>query len=613
MQADLQVQAHPLARVESGKTWFNALPLANPKAAVDAVNLALSALLASDYAGSGAANTLQVLEALREPMVVLSQDLSSRYAGKSLPLSATQRAAFDSNITLAWTLAYIYYSLLDASAGESRELGKQAALIHQRAVFWTAHGLEDHLRACQAFADEDWDLAQFVLQSADRRQLLLATVSDSLQPSGASSVVATYVRLLLLHLAGARSLTTREFECARELAHCLEGEVGLSYVVADGHGAAVDEANADRDETVRMTQTGALVHFLDVAALSKSLLSRQDSLAQGKMPASPAFSQPLGPAALKALIAKLHTAWCSPTNQRQSPRSPGDGMVYAAFEPVAVYALMKRRNYVAPSPSKVYDHHEVANLYLRRGDGPQAGQQMHTRETWNQVKPQLEVWQVLDQSATGMRLARVSGGTRTRQGQLMALRLGDAGVAAVGVVRWAAQTRILEPDAAQERSDEAGGAETTADPAHTVEVGIHKLPGLARAGAARHIGTRAIAQVSAGKTDSTPVLILDNFTRADPGPASVAKPAPATYASAADALPEFNIELIEPGEAADAAGAHVGAPRYSDEATLLLPVGWAREGEVIDFIDGAISIKLRLGAVEQRYGDIERMHFQVSA
>ena len=145
MQADLQVQAHPLARVESGKTWFNALPLANPKAAVDAVNLALSALLASDYAGSGAANTLQVLEALREPMVVLSQDLSSRYAGKSLPLSATQRAAFDSNITLAWTLAYIYYSLLDASAGESRELGKQAALIHQRAVFWTAHGLEDHL------------------------------------------------------------------------------------------------------------------------------------------------------------------------------------------------------------------------------------------------------------------------------------------------------------------------------------------------------------------------------------------------------------------------------------------------------------------------------------
>ena len=126
MQADISVQTPAqfhLASVETGKAWFNALPAADPKAAMDAVNLALSALLATDYAGAGAANTLQVLETLRKLMATLSGDLSVRYAGKSLPLSATQRAAFDANITFAWTLAYVYYSLIEASQEAHRASG----------------------------------------------------------------------------------------------------------------------------------------------------------------------------------------------------------------------------------------------------------------------------------------------------------------------------------------------------------------------------------------------------------------------------------------------------------------------------------------------------------
>lgn len=571
MQAELHIHTHPLSRVESAKAWFHALPLANPQAAMEAVNRALSALLASDYAGAGASVTFQVLEALYEPMAALSQDLSSRYAGRPLPLSEPQRAAFDGNITLAWTLAYVYHSLIEPAVRGDRDLAKRAALIHQRALGWTAHGMEDHLRASQVFAAVDWDLAQSVLQSADRRKLLQVKVRDPLSPSGNSSVAATYARLLLLHLAGARSLSTREFESARELAHGLEAEVDLSYVVADSHGAG--SAAPHGEEDARVVQAGELVHFLGTAGLSRQLQARQERLVQGKLFDSPPLTSPPPLPALRVLLAKLHTAWCSPANQRQAPRSRSDSTVYAAFEPAAVYALMKRRAYVAPAPAKIYSHHEVANIHLRRGDGLHGN--AATQETWNQIKPQLEVWQAQDQSATGMRLARVRGNARLRQGQLIALRQGDGGAALLAVVRWAAQSRPLESDSGGETGEAANSGQ------NLVEIGIHLLPGLARAGAVRHIGTRALAQASAGKTPSSPAVVLDEFSAA-PGAEDTAE-----------------------------AVTHAGAPRYSNLATVLLPNGWAREGEEIEFIDGPLTLKLRLGLIAQRLGDIERVRFEV--
>ena len=607
--------AQALASVGSAKAWFQALPEADPKAAMDAVNLALSALLETDFAGKSAANTLKVLETLRKPMATLSQELSARYAGKSLPLSDAQRAAFDANITLAWTLAYAYYCLIEACRPPSGGLGEHAALIHQRALTWTALGMEEHLRARQSFADDDWDLAQAVLQSADSRRLLDNEVRDSLHPSGASSVAAAYTRLLLLHLTGARSLTMREFECARELAHFFENKAALSYVVADSHGAAAEAPKADEGDQVRVVQTGDLVHFLDVAVLSRNLRLRYDSLAQGKMFERPVLTDPPALPALKSLLSKLRTAWCSRTNQRQFPRRTSDDRVYAAFDPMAVYGLMKRRDYVAPPPAKVYDHHEIANIYLRQGDALQRAQQTHNQETWNKVKQQLEIWQAQDQSATGMKLTRAGGGTQVRQGQLMALRLGDAGVAVVAVVRWAAQTSSKARAAAQEAKDDVGATDAKGaipNPGPVVEVGIQILPGLARAGAVRHIGARAMAQATAGKATSTPALILDNFTRAAPRPDGVTTkpaPTPVTQDVAGQELPEINSDAIDPADPADT---QPEAPRYSSEATILLPAGWAREAEVIEFVDGPIAVKMRLGAVAQRHGDIERVHFRTA-
>jgi hypothetical protein len=180
------------------------------------------------------------------------------------------------------------------------------------------------------------------------------------------------------------------------------------------------------------------------------------------------------------------------------------------------------------------------------------------------------------------------------------------------VVRWAELDRKGGADAAPP-ADAAAAGDAILDPGHTVEVGIQMLPGLARAGAVRYTGARAVAQATAGKSGSTAALILDNFSRGSVRTGASAKPsaAPAGRAAAGAALPEIDEVAVEAGDAGEAGEAPTGTPRYSDRATIVLPAGWSREEEVIEFIDGAVNLKLRLGALAQRHGDFERMHFEV--
>jgi len=397
-------------------------------------------------------------------------------------------------------------------------------------------------------------------------------------------------------------MSMREFEIARELAHHFEAKAELSYIVADSLGVAASVNKGTAGDPVKVIQTGGLLHFLDVAALSKSLSRRFDALNHGRMFEAPVLSTAPGIPALKALFSKLHSSWCARANQRQFPRRRREEQVYCAFEPAAIHALMKRRPYVAPPPPKLYDHHEVANIYLARDAAPASearhAQSPHSKESWEAVRDTLEIWQSQEESATGMSLARVRGGNRMRQGQLIALRLGDAGVAMVGVVRWVEQAESTAADAS---------GDANIDPGHTVEIGVQMLPGLARAGAVRHTVAGAMAQTGA-KTGSSAALILDNFSRSgsrDSGPNTVIPGAPTARAVTGAALPAIE------GEEAAAGATPAGPYRYSERATIVLPSGFSREGETIEFVDGANSFTLRLGKQAHRHGDFDRMHFSM--
>lgn len=603
VQAVQAAATHPLANAETSKVWFRGLATSDARAAVEIFSSALARVPKTAYQGVEAVGLLQALETLRKPIHAMAADLSSRYTDKALPLSDTQRAAFEANVTLAYSLAYAYYSLIRDTLSAASVLHERAALVHQRALFWTAQAMLEHLRARQRYADKDWDLAQEVLQSADRHQLMDRDVRDSLQPQNVSSVNASYTRMLLLHLSGARSLAAREVEWMHEYAHYFEGKGELTYVVADTQGIVAGLPRPKEDEPVKAIHAGGLMHYLNVHALSKSISRRIGAMNQGQLVEAPRLSGSPTLTSQKSLLPKLHRAWCARANQRQFPRRPRDEEVYCAFDAPAIYALMKRRAYVAPPPPKLYDHTEVANIFLHRdASASVSARRAHVEQsaqTWEEARGQLELWQSQEESAGGMSMVRTRGGARVRQGQLIALRLGDAGVAMIGVVRWAEQATVGKSE---------GDA---SDPGHTVEIGVQLLPGLARAGAVRYIGASAVA-AAGGKAGSSAALILDHFSRGTArssaggtsGPNTIIPGLVPERETAGDDLPELSLPDVE--------GADAGPYRYSERATIVLPAGFSREGEVIEFIDGANSFKLRLGKQTHRHGDFDRLHFSIT-
>ncbi len=572
---------NPLISPDACRVWLNALPKADPQALVSAITDALSEL-----PGRGGMNALKVLETLRPPLLQYLETLASRYADKLLPLMPAQQAALAASEGLTRRLAEAYADGIPESLAATDEYLRFAAMLHQRAVFWSVQGMIAYLRARQRVPDDLWNIAHNTLASAARAGLTTTSVRDSVQAAGKSSVAATYGRGLLLHLCGARSMSGREFEYTCQIASFFERKLTLHVHVTGAAGGG--RSAATNDAKLKIVRIADLEHVLDVTALAQSIGGRLAMLNRGIAIESPVLVPPSPVPVLRSLFGKLYGAWCTRTNQRRFPRRHRAEAIFCAIDPELIYGLMKRRRYLPPPPPKVYNHVEVANIFLGAGEVP-FKEQKPTAESWQQVLGQLDCWQMLEESATGLSMQRgvSAGNARVRRGQLAAIRHGTEGTAMVGEIRW---------------------AEETGD--GRIEVGLEMLPGLARAGAVRYSEAAAILQAS-GRSPSAAALIIDNFKRArtvardDSAPERDVPRASANPFDAPAALPSIDAQMLTN------TGANPTLRNYSEHASILLPVGWAREGSVIEFIDGPTSLKLRLRAMAARHGEFERMLFEI--
>lgn len=577
---------NPMISADACRVWLNALPKADPQALVATITDALG-----DLPGRGGMESLKVLEALRPSVLQYLETLATRYADKLLPLMPAQATALAVSDGLTRRMADTYADGIPVSLAASDEYRKLAALLHQRAIFWTVQGMIGYLRARQRVPDDLWNIARNTLASAERAGLGDKAVRDSLQPDGQSSAAATYGRGLLLHLCGARSMSGREFEYTCQIASYFERKLVLRVhpVGIGGTDSSVAAATAAGSAAkLKIVRMGDLEHALDVSSLSQSIGGRLAMLNRGSMIEGPPLTPPSPVPVLRSLFGKLYGAWCTRTNLRRFPRRRRSETIFCAIDPELIYGLMKRRPYVAPPPPKVYNHVEVANIFLGAGEVPFKDQKPST-ESWQQVLGQLDCWQMLEESATGLSMQRGvgAGNAHVRRGQLAAIRHGTEGTAMVGEIRW---------------------AEETGD--GRIEIGLEMLPGLARAGAVRYADAAAILK-SSGRSPSAAALIIDNFkrtrtgARADSARENNAPPGPANPFDAPVALPAIDEQMLTN------TGANPTLRNYSEHASILLPVGFSRQGDVIEFIDGPTSLRLRLRTTAARHGEFERMLFDI--
>lgn len=426
----------------------------------------------------GVAERLRILEILREPAVQAQHGMARRFSGRPLPLSAGERAGLDANLALWETLRTGYLHCLSAALSGDAAMQAQAALLCHRVLSLMYAQLLDSVRAAHMVPCGFWRLLHSVFVATQRLGVVEQTVTDVLAAEvRPGSVRAAYVASLLLQAASPYGLSQ---SALRRMAVWLQRyaeKVSISHShPADAQLPAVCvDLDSDSMDAQHTELEGNRV-WLNLDHLGRSLKKRLHLLAEGQSPASLHLGEDCSPAQADRLLRHLYIHCCRGGVARSQPRRGTHKRAHLVVGFDAVSEFLRAETVSDPLPAHLQDN--ASQITLLGGY-------------------QIEDWRVIDESASGMRLARELDrqGGRLSSARLLAVRPDDAGRFFIGVIQWALAT-----------------------PSGELHAGVKVLAGEPCVVGVRGLGARAIAgllvpEVSALGQPACLVLPVDSWRR----------------------------------------------------------------------------------------------------
>jgi hypothetical protein len=170
----------------------------------------------------------------------------------------------------------------------------------------------------------------------------------------------------------------------------------------------------------------------------------------------------------ESLLTMLYRRWCEDKQSRAHPRRSASGTAQTCSGMAAVHYFVTGRAFaVRGGPQKIsqVQHEQIATL----------GRVAMLSEDEPGPPPDftVETWQINDESASGLRLARVdpAASSRLMLGQLLGIRLQDAKAFLLCAVKWLSVSVEFE-----------------------LRAGVHILPGIPQGTAIRAVGAPAAAE-----------------------------------------------------------------------------------------------------------------------
>ena len=417
--------AEPVSDLKSCEAWLARAALADPRQAC----ITLTALLESlqDNPPADLAY-MEILERLREPIVVALGERSKKFSARPLPLSEAEQEAFVQVLDLWRSLGAAYRSLLTAlnqdPAGHPDLKGKEA-LLAQRGLDCIVDLMLNHYR-CRHELDPDlWQelhgLYAMVSASGHARD----TVPVGRKSKSVSSPAEVYARALLLAIANPYTLSVRELTWARRWSAKWAYKVEFSQGGKDCY--AVDPTAGSPPAWHANAPAKAL--SLDAAEIRRSIRSRLKKIEAGEDPESLGLGNDCILPDCARLLQTLSKAWSEQPTARQFSRraTPGAADLSTGFEAIHV-AITARVFKDTPQQWSYARKHDTEALYSYHGADRSANAAS--------VAPGAERWEILDESATGFRLRRATNGERLSQQQLVALRPEDGKHFFLCDIRW---------------------------------------------------------------------------------------------------------------------------------------------------------------------------------
>ena len=481
--------------------WLQALPLINIASSHVRLLAQLDELNAYNIAPG---ERLKILELLRGPVSFVQKEHSKKFSSRPAPLTKPEREVLQSVHALWDALSYGYQHCLKAITGGAS--ATNAALIGERILWCTGQKMLASYQAYQDVGEREWKLLHSVYAFVEDKGVAGGEVAHSTHKSKQTTCTETYAQILLIDLANPGKLTPRQIELislwlerwtpkvsiGRAPAAASEG---IAPLVVDLSGAAGASRRVPEGETTRV---------LDIRELGSSVRKRVGLLRKGETPAALGLGEDVTAPLAESLLTMMYRRWCEDKQSRAHPRRSASGTAQICSGMAAVHYFVTGRVFAVRGGSQKISqvqHEQIATL----------GRVATVREEGAGPPPDfaVETWQIRDESASGLRLARVdaSASSRLMLGQLLGIRLADAKAFLLCAVKWLSVSVAFE-----------------------LRTGIHILPGIPQGVAIRASGGEAASE------QYTPAFLL---------PAVAALQAPETLVVPAGWFkPNREIELL---------------------------------------------------------------------
>jgi hypothetical protein len=429
MPSFLPTQQPVVADAKSCEAWLARATLADPKQACHELTGLLESL--EDVSPPESAY-LDILERLREPVMIAQAEHGKKFAARPLPLKDYEIAAFEQVFDLWMTLGRAYRRLLRAAIDDkSPELAGREALLAQRALDCVGELMLVHYRARREVDAELWQTLHQVYHTAEQAGVVMTTVSAGHRSKSVSSCTEVYVRALLLALANPYGLASRELAWTRRWSTMWAYKVDLVAAAADAQGYAVDLAGNQPPSWTRAEAARATARFLETTNLRRSVRSRVKKLESGVDPQTLGLGKDCMQPEAGRLLAALGRAWIESPSQRQFTRRLVTGRTEVTSGLESIHLALSGKTFRTAARHWDYTRRDAEQLYIYQGVSPAAAAEHSAAGGFSAEK-----WETLDESANGFRLRRKGGGERLAAGQLVGLKPEGARSFILCEVRW---------------------------------------------------------------------------------------------------------------------------------------------------------------------------------
>lgn len=398
-----------------------------------------------------AAERLEILEALRPTVHETQEAFGRKFAGKPLPLTAPEQAAFDSCRALWHALASGYMRCAEACFAGDANMKAKAALVLERALAALVAGQYETHRAGQVPSADHWRTLHQVYAAAEQLKVAEQGVFDGPRAGKTPvSAAATYAEAMLLAAAGLHEHSRRQVAWVARWARRWAAKVRMLTAPpasAQAFPLCVDLGSAAPAGYRPIDAPGA--RWLETVELRRSLKKRLLMLEKGESPAMLNLGDDCTQPACEQLLRHAYQRWCKGGAIRGYERRPASGncRFVAGIEAIHYY-LSDSKPFKAPGTPTTdmlrRERDEIATFgrVATHHDENFSEQHGYAVEDWQL----LENWHMLDASATGLRLGRTAqhGGLRIGHGHLVAVRPDNARVFLLGCVRWALLADALQ-------------------------------------------------------------------------------------------------------------------------------------------------------------------------